>query len=248
MRRFGVAQRPLHRQPAGRCRGWHATVILLSGAVIAVACGPVVSDEQPTGEPPEEPMMWSLPEPSTPEASSLEQAIAARRSVRDLDPRALTEAQVGQLLWATQGVTDPSGLRATPSAGATYPLELYIVTAERAARYVPANHALVEHLDGDHRRAVTHAALDQGWMANAPLIVVFTAVEARTAARYGDRAARYVLIEIGHAAQNLLLQATALDLAATPVGAFEAAALSRTLALPDDHVPFYLVPVGYPAG
>ena len=247
MRRFGVPRLPQHRQGAGRHRARHATAILLACTVIAVACGPLVSDEEPTGEPAEEPVMWSLPEPSTPEAGSLEDAVAARRSVRDLDPRALTEAQVGQLLWAAQGVTDPSGLRAAPSAGATYPLEVYVVTAEWAARYVPAEHALVEHLDGDHRRAVTHAAFDQGWMADAPLIVVFTAVEARTAERYGDRAARYVLIEIGHAAQNLLLQATALDLVATPVGAFEAAALSRALALPEEHVPIYLVPVGHPA-
>ena len=159
MRRFGVPRLPQHRQGAGRRRPWHATAILLACTVIAVACGPVVSDEEPTGDPPEEPMMWSLPEPSTPEAGSLEDAVAARRSVRDLDPRALTEAQVGQLLWAAQGVTDPSGLRAAPSAGATYPLEVYVVTAEWVARYVPAEHALVEHLDGDHRRAVTHAAL-----------------------------------------------------------------------------------------
>lgn len=247
MRRFGVPRLPQQRQGADRRRATRATAILLACAVIAVACGPLVSDEEPAGDPPEEPLMWSLPEPSTPEAGSLEDAVAARRSVRDLDPRALTEAQVGQLLWAAQGVTDPSGLRTAPSAGATYPLEIYVVTDTWAARYVPAEHRLVEHLDGDHRRAVTQAAFDQGWMADAPLIVVFTAVEARTAERYGDRAARYVLIEIGHAAQNLLLQATALDLGATPVGAFEAAALSRALALPEEHVPIYLVPVGHPA-
>ena len=247
MRRFGVPRLPQHRQGAGRRRAPRATAILLACAAIAGGCGPLVSDEEPTGDPPEEPMMRSLPEPSTPETGSLEDAVAARRSVRDFDPRALTEAQVGQLLWAAQGVTDPSGLRAAPSAGATYPLEVYVVTAEWAARYVPGEHALVEHLDGDHRRAVTYTAFGQVWMADAPLIVVFTAVEARTAERYGDRGARYVLIEIGHAAQSLLLQATAVDLVATPVGAFEAAALSRALALPDEHVPIYLVPVGHPA-
>jgi SagB-type dehydrogenase family enzyme len=246
MRPSGVPRRLRRRQEFVRRRLRHATAILLAGAVI-VACGPAVMDAEPTRDPLEEPIVRSLPEPSTPEAGSLEDALAARRSVRDLDARALSEAQVGQLLWAAQGVTDPSGLRAAPSAGATYPLEVYVVTTERFARYVPAAHALVDHLDGDHRRAVTDAAFDQDWMADAPLIVVFTAVEARTAERYGERAARYVLIEIGHAAQNLLLQATALDLVGTPVGAFEAAALARVLALPDEHVPIYLVPVGHPA-
>jgi len=247
MRRSVVPRRPRHRQRAVRRHPRYATAILLAGAVIAAACGPTVTDDEPTRDLPEEPIVRSLPQPSTPEAGSLEDAIAARRSLRDLDPRALTEAQVGQLLWAAQGITDPSGLRAAPSAGATYPLEVYVVTTERAARYVPAEHALVDHLDGDHRRAVTDAAFGQEWMADAPLIVALTAVEARTAERYGDRATRYVLIEVGHAAQNLLLQATALDLVGTPVGAFEATALTRALALPDDHVPIYLVPVGRPA-
>jgi SagB-type dehydrogenase family enzyme len=247
MRPSGVPRLPPHRQGAVRGRAQQVTAILLTVAVVA-ACGSLVTDDEPIRDPPdEEATVRSLPEPSTPETGSLEDAVAARRSVRHLDPRALTEAQVGQLLWAAQGVTDPSGLRAAPSAGATYPLEVYAVTAERVARYVPTEHGLVDHLDGDRRRAVTHAALDQDWMADAPLIVVFTAVEARTAERYDDRAARYVLIEIGHAAQNLLLQATALGLVGTPVGAFEAAALTRALALPGEHVPIYLVPVGHPA-
>jgi hypothetical protein len=198
LRPSGAPRRPRHRQGSVRRRPRRATALLLTGAVI-VACSPTVMDAEPTRDPPEEPIVWSLPEPSTPKAGSLEDALAARRSVRDLDPQALTAAQVGQLLWAAQGVTDPSGLRAAPSAGATYPLEVYVVTAERVARYVPTAHALVEHLDGDHRRAVTDAAFDQDWMADAPLIVVFTAVEARTAERYGERAARYVLIEVGHA-------------------------------------------------
>jgi SagB-type dehydrogenase family enzyme len=239
-------QRRHRRQRTGRRR--LTAAVLTTSAVLAAACGSLVSDDAPTPDAPEEPTVRSLPEPSTPDPGSLEAAIEARRSVRDLDPRALTDEQVGRLLWATQGVTDPTGLRAAPSAGATYPLEVYAVTAERVARYVPSEHALVDHLEGDRRSDVVDASFDQDWMADAPLLVTVTAVEARTAERYGDRAGRYVLIEVGHAAQNLLLQAAALGLAGTPVGAFDADALSRALALPEEHVPLYLVPIGHPAG
>jgi SagB-type dehydrogenase family enzyme len=221
--------------------------VLTTSAVLAAARGPLVFDDAPIPDAPEEPSVRSLPEPSTPDPGSLEAAIDARRSVRDLDPRALTDEQLGRLLWATQGITDPSGLRAAPSAGATYPLEVYAVTAARVARYVPAEHALVDHLDGDRRSDVIDASFDQDWMADAPLLVVVAAVEERTAERYGDRAGDYVLIEVGHATQNLLLQATSLGLAGTPVRAFDADAVSRALALPEQHVPLYLVPVGHPA-
>jgi SagB-type dehydrogenase family enzyme len=223
-------------------------VLLSAGAILLVACGPASTDGPAGTAPPAAPVLRPLPQPSPPEDGSLEAAIAARRSVRDLDTRALTEGQLAQLLWATQGITDPSGLRAAPSAGATYPLEVYAVTADGVGRYRPDAHALEEHLSGDHRETVAAAAFEQDWVADAPLLVVLTAVEARTAERYGDRATRYVLIEIGHAAQNLLLQATALGLVGTPVGAFDADALARALTLPDDHVPVYVVPVGYAAG
>jgi nitroreductase len=128
-------QRRQRRQRTGRRR--LTAAVLTTSAVLAAACGSLVSDDAPTPDAPEEPTVRSLPEPSTPDPGSLEAAIEARRSVRDLDPRALTDEQVGRLLWATQGVTDPTGLRAAPSAGATYPLEVYAVTAERVARYVP---------------------------------------------------------------------------------------------------------------
>lgn len=143
-------------------------------------------------------------------------------------------------------MTDPAGLRAAPSAGATYPLELYTVTPDGVARYVPAGHGLLGHLDGDLRAEVAAATRGQAWVGDAPLLVVVTGVEARTAERYGDRAHRYLLLEAGHAAQNLLLQATAMGLAGTPVGAFDDDELRRVLDLSDDEAPLYVVPIGHP--
>jgi SagB-type dehydrogenase family enzyme len=221
------------------------TVVLLVGTVLVVACGPS-GDEPEGGEQPATPAVGLLPEPASPTSGSLEEAIATRRSIRELEPRALTEAQVGQLLWAAQGITDDAGRRAAPSAGATYPLEVYAVTAEGVGRYVPSAHALEVHLPDDRRPTLADTSFDQEWIGDAALLVVITTVEARTEQRYADRAPGYVLIEVGHAAQNVLLQATALGLAATPVAAFDADALASALDLPDEHVPVYVLPVGHP--
>lgn len=219
---------------------------LVLATLLSLGCaGEGVDDASADRSPP--PDLRPLPPPVTTGDTALEAAIESRRSVRDLVGPPLSDEQLGQLLWAAQGITDTTGLRAAPSAGATYPLEVYAVTRVGVARYDPARHGLVGHLDGDRRAAVMAATGGQAWVADAPLIVVLAAVEARTAQRYGDRAHRFVLLEVGHAAQNLLLQATALGLAGTPVGAFDDRELARALALPEDEAPLYLVPIGHPA-
>jgi SagB-type dehydrogenase family enzyme len=194
----------------------------------------------------------ALPAPRTSGAMPLEQALAGRRSVRDFASTPVTLAEVGQLLWAAQGTNRPNGRRTAPSAGATYPLELRLAAGDVTGlapalyRYLPAAHAL-ERIDvRDLRPALARAAHDQGWVAEAPALVVVTAVPARTAARYGERAERYVPIEVGHAAENLLLQAVALGLGSTPVGAFDDRTVENLLALPAGEYPWLLLPVGRP--
>jgi SagB-type dehydrogenase family enzyme len=186
-----------------------------------------------------------FPEP-TESSVPLEATLARRRSVRELSSERLTRAETGQLLWATQGVTADWGGRTAPSAGALYPLELLAATPTQVLHYLPSEHQAEITMDGDLRPDLMAAALDQAAVGQAPLVVAIAAVPARTAARYGERARRYVDLEAGHAAQNLLLQAVALDLAAVPIGAFDDAAVSRALALPQDHEPLYLIPVGHP--
>ena len=192
----------------------------------------------------------SLPEPRRDSAYSLERAFVERRSVREFGDAPLSLAQLAQLAWAAQGVVAASGRRTTPSAGALYPLELYIVAAnvkDLAAgvyRYEPARHRLAPVAEGDRRRRLADAALGQAWLAQAPLVFVIAAVERRTTAKYGQRGVRYVHMEAGHAAQNILLQARALDLDAVPVGAFSDAEVQAVTALPEDTRPLYLVPVG----
>lgn len=189
----------------------------------------------------------SLPTPRTVGPMSLEEALARRRSVRSYAPRPLSWEEVSQLLWAAQGITDPRGFRTAPSAGALYPLELYLALPEGWYHYRPEGHLLEQLGEEDIRPLLWEAGLRQGALQEAPAVFVVVAVPARTEAKYGTRALRYVQLEAGHAAQNLLLQATALGLGAVPIGAFDDVAVRRALQLPSDTLPLYLIPVGEPA-
>ncbi len=193
-----------------------------------------------------------LPAPRRESDVPVERALAMRRSVREYADAPLSLASVAQLVWAAQGMTDPAGYRTAPSAGALYPLELYVVAGEVVGleagiyRYVPARHRLVRHAGGDPRSAVARAALLQGWIADAPAILVLAGVTERSAGKYGDRAPRYVHMEAGHAAQNVYLQAEALGLGTCIVAAFHDGYLKRVLALPEAEAPLALLPVGTP--
>jgi SagB-type dehydrogenase family enzyme len=180
---------------------------------------------------------------------SIEEALARRRSVREFDDAALSDAEHGQLLWAAQGITHRTmGLRTAPSAGALYPLEVYLVTKEGVFHYEPRAHQLTKTMSADTRNALSNAALQQESVGDAPSILVLAGVYERTAKKYGPaRAERYVYFEAGHAAQNVLLQAIALDLAAVPIGAFQDDEVRQVLALPRAQRPLYLVPLGRPA-
>jgi len=196
-------------------------------------------------------MEITLPEPRLASSVSLEMAISLRRSVREFKNEALTLAELGQLLWTAQGVTDPSrGLRAAPSAGALYPLEIYIAAGiveelpSGIYRYIPKTHKLASVSEGDPRDALSGAALGQDCITSAPVSICIAAVYARTSGKYGARAKRYVHIETGHAAENLCLQAVALGLATVPVGAFNDDKVKNVLSLRKGEEPLYIIPVG----
>jgi SagB-type dehydrogenase family enzyme len=187
-----------------------------------------------------------LPPPEQKGKMSLEEALGRRRSVREFTGEALTERELSQLLWAALGITHAEGLRTAPSAGALYPLDLYVASAGGFYRYEPRLHQLIRLSDRDMRAAMCHTALDQEAITQAPAVFVIAAVYERTARKYGaSRTPRYVHIEVGHAAQNLLLEALALGLGGVPVGAFDDDALQKALELPVDHCPLYLIPVGH---
>lgn len=189
--------------------------------------------------------MTILPEPDMKGTISVEEAISKRRSVRSFDSKALTEAEISQLLWAAQGITSKRrGFRASPSAGATFPLETYLVTEKGVFHYLPEKHALEEVRKGDVRGKLSLAALGQRFVRQAPASIVFTAVFERTTRRYGSRGNMYVHMEAGHAAENIHLQAVALGLASVPVGAFLEKGVETVIGSPKNEKALYIIPVG----
>ncbi|MFW6181752.1 MAG: SagB/ThcOx family dehydrogenase [Spirochaetota bacterium] len=187
---------------------------------------------------------------------SLERVLAGRRSVRRFADRPLSMKQAGRLLWAcagrsADGVTGAT--RTIPSAGGIYPLRVYLAAGSVQGleagvyRYLPEEHRLLLQAGGDLRRDLARAALQQGFIARAPASVVITARTARTARRYGARAQRYVHIEAGHAAQNLSLEAVALQLGTVPVGAFIDEQVAEVIGVDmKEEQPLYILPVGFP--
>ncbi len=192
----------------------------------------------------------ALPEPVYDGDVSLEQAILQRRSIRDFEEGALTLKELGQLLWAAQGITGSGGKRAAPSAGALYPLEVYVVAGDVEGvsagvyKYVPDSHTLVRVLDGDFRQALSTAALSQASVQQGAVDIVITAVYERVTSKYGERGDRYVHLEAGHAAQNVCLQVVALKLGTVTVGAFDDASVKKVLGAAADEEPLYILPVG----
>lgn len=200
-------------------------------------------------------MAWDefrlLPAPGLEADATLADALADRRTVRSFTDRPIDLAQVAQLLWAAQGITSPEGFRTAPSAGALYPLEVHLVSGAvkglepGAYRYLPQGHKLMQRARGDLRADLARVASRQGWIADAPAVFVVCAVYERTSRKYGDRAMRYVHMEVGHAAQNLLLEAVAMGLAGGIVGAFDDAGLQQLLKLSEGEQPLIILPVGY---
>ena len=188
-----------------------------------------------------------LPAPRLKGEMSLEECIQKRRSIRSFEPRKLTLQEISQLLWAMQGITDERrGLRAAPSAGALYPLEIYLVKDDGVYHYEPHGHRLEVLGTKDVRDELVSAALRQSSVRQAAVNFVICAVYERVTTRYGEKGVRFTDMEAGHAAQNLHLEAVALGLASVPVGAFMEEGVAKALSLPKGHRPIYILPVGEP--
>ncbi|MBU4478721.1 MAG: SagB/ThcOx family dehydrogenase [Candidatus Omnitrophica bacterium] len=189
-----------------------------------------------------------LPAVKTKGTVSIEETIAQRRSVRNFKKDEVNLEQISQLLWAAQGITGRNAgrlFRSAPSAGALYPMEIYIANKNGLFHYVPELHVLEEQSKNDVRDVLCTAALEQKPVREAPLVVIICAVYSRLMGKYGERGIRYAHMEAGHAAQNIQLQAVALGLGTVPIGAFNDARVQRQLSLPEDHEPLYIIPVGY---
>ena len=206
---------------------------------------PVISAEQ-GGDMQATKNIIELPQPKIKSNVSLEEAIYQRRSKRKFEQKDLSLEQIGQLLWAAQGITNEKmGFRSVPSAGALYPLEIYAVKKDGLFHYVPDGHKIKLISGEDLRGRLSEAAWGQSFVKEVPLDIIICAVYSRVTSKYGERGARYVDMEAGHTGQNVQLEAVSLGLGSCVVGAFDPAEVSALLSLPKEEEPLYIIPVGY---
>lgn len=203
-----------------------------------------------------------LPLPDRVTAVSVEEAILLRKSVREWSDAPVSVEHLSLLLWASQGVVEEVDgwlRRAAPSAGATYPLEIYVVTgvngvylssgeylAAGVYKYDYRRNSIRVVREGDVRRELWDATLRQDWVRDAPVSIVVCAVYERTTWRYGERGVRYVHMEAGHVGQNIYLMSAALGLGTVAVGAFHDEELAEVINAPRNEHPLYVFPVGVP--
>lgn len=197
----------------------------------------------------------NLPMPRFKGEMSLEEAILKRRSRRDYQEKSLTLEQISQILWAGQGITEEkTGFRSAPSAGALYPLEIYIVVGGKGVKelkesvyhFIPQGHKIEKKKAGDLRQDLMRACLDQSSVAQAPVVLIITAEYERTTQKYGERGRQYIHMEAGHAAQNIYLQVESLGLTTVTIGSFDEGEIGKILNLPENYTSLYVMPIGYP--
>jgi SagB-type dehydrogenase family enzyme len=232
-----------------------SVLLLILGLIIWLVCGqPGRSDHTVTENDPQASspvQIIDLPEPDRQGHEALEKLLNQRRSVREYAAEHLSLQEISQVLWAAQGLSDsPHAFRTVPSAGALYPLEIYLVAGDIESlaagvyRYMPREHALVLIVAGDVRNDLYASALSQEPIRKAPATLVIAAVYERTTQRYGDRGRIYVHMEAGHAGQNIYLQAEAIDLATVAIGAFQDQDVKTVLGMAHEEEPLYIFPLG----
>ncbi|WP_291320697.1 SagB/ThcOx family dehydrogenase, partial [Desulfonatronospira sp.] len=179
-----------------------------------------------------------LPEFNTEGETSLEQALSKRKSTRSYADKPLKMEEAAQLLWAAQGVNRPrQGFRTAPSAGALFPLEVFLVAGNveeldpGVYRYLPKEHKLKKEKAGNVQGDLHRSALGQSSVRDAPAVLVIAGIYERTTGRYGDRGRQYVHMEVGHAGQNIHLQAETLGLGTVVIGAFDDSGVQAALGL-----------------
>jgi len=230
-------------------------IVAIVVAALSIAAAAMLITHSKPGIAPTSPPQGelALPEPAFDGGLSLEQTLYTRRSRRSYANRALALSELSQVLWAAAGLNKPSGRfrgRTVPSAGALYPLEVYVAVravdglAPGVYLYRPASHSLQTVRAGEVGEELAKAALGQKWVKDAPANIVIAAVYNRTMRRYGERTARYVHTEVGHCGQNVYLQAESLGLGTVAIGAFDDEQVWKVLSLPEDHKPLYIMPLG----
>lgn len=184
------------------------------------------------------------------QAANFERLLGNRRSIREYANSPLTKDEVMRILWAGQGISGAMGARTAPSAGPLYPLTLYLIAGNvkdlpsGLYKYIPWEDNLTQIMDRDVRSGLAESAYNQQFIQTAAIDIVVAATYEKTSGKYGVKADRFVHIEAGHAAQNILLEATALNLGSAPIGGFDDGKVAITLGLPRNENPLYIIPIG----
>ena len=191
-----------------------------------------------------------LSAPVTDGSMSLEKAMFKRRSVSDFGPLALEFEEISQLAWAAQGITDSDGmLRTAPSADRAYRLTLYLAAQNVNGldpgiyKYDPYNHQLQGIIAGNKSFALL-LQVKQPVVEHAAAVFIIAGPDISPAEKNHEQQLRFVNLECGHIAQNLLLQATALNLGSLPMGSFSQSGIKKLLLLEDEENVYYLVAIG----
>lgn len=191
-----------------------------------------------------------LPEPNKDSEVSIEQTLLNRRSVRRYKDEALNLQEISQILWSAQGITSSWGGRTAPSAGALYPLEIYLAVRKAeniepgVYHYIPQGHKLEKVLNNDVSSELTKSALSQVFIERAPVNLIISGIFSRTTGKYGERGIQYIYMEAGHSAQNVYLQVQSLGLGTVVIGAFNDEEIKNILNLSEHEIPLYIMPVG----
>lgn len=205
-------------------------------------------------------LTYILPSPFIKGSITVEEAISKRRSHRHFVDSKVSAEQLSQILWASYGITMPrsdhpflrGGLRTAPSAGGLYPLEIYVLVGKVKGiepgvyKYISQEHKIVRTIDKDIRKDFCTAALDQKMVSEAPVVLFYSAVFSRCTNKYGNRCReRYVCMDLGHSAQNVYLQVEALHMGTCAIGAFDDDLVKKTMQLPAEEEPLYIMPIGF---
>jgi len=191
----------------------------------------------------------TLPEPEKDSSVSIELALNLRKSVREYTGESLTLQEISQIMWAAQGENE-QGSRTAPSAGALYPIEVYLVLSSVDGlvsgiyKYQPDSHSLVLIKEGEYGQKLSEASLSQESIAKAPAVIVLAGVAERLTVKYGERGERFMYVEVGHVAQNILLQGVSMELGAVTIGAFNDDAVHQLLLMEASEQPLYVLPIG----
>lgn len=191
-----------------------------------------------------------LPKAETSSNNSIEKVLFSRRSVRTYKNEPLTLDQVAQLLWSTQSITSPRKFRIAPSAGALYPLEIYLIAGNvqdlpaGIYKYDYTNHKIKKVVDGDKRSEMSDACLGQSCVKDGAINILICGIYQRTTGKYGERGKQYVHVEVGCVAQNVYLQVESLGLGTVYVGAINDKQIQQIAKLPANEIPFCVMPIG----